>query len=307
MKKHLILLLLSFSLAAPIQAAAQFFQLADVGSSAEMIGKGNVTGFSHSANGIFDNPASLYRVQDMSLSLFTTTFMEEYHYFNGAYAAKTSLGTVGIGVYSQAVSDLYDTYETSDTRIHIQSTFKYQNLLVKAGHAFSPLSNLHLGSSILYYSNGFTVGNYKSKGYNVEVGGILDLNPLELSATATNLFTGLDAQYESGGSENLAAQLTFSGRYDLGAAEILGQVRRVEYMPGFLKSAAVGVPLFSDLLHVSAGYKEFFVLTNIQKTVTLGLGLHVSGVDFDYAYERSDNPFFNHKHYFSMNLAFGKN
>ena len=58
------------------------------------------------------------------------------------------------------------------------------------------------------------------------------------------------------------------------------------------------------MLHISAGYKEFVVIQQIKTNTTMGLGLEMMGVNFDYAYEQSDHIMFNNKHYFSVGLSF---
>ncbi len=284
------------------------FQVSDIGSSAEMIGRANIGGFSRSANGIFENPASLYRINAMSASLFTTTFMETITYFNAAYAAKTEYGGFGVGIYSASVPEIYETYQygsATKPSYGVQSSFRYENYLVKAAYQSSPAPNIYVGTSALFYSSGFTIGNYKSKGANVEIGGIWDLKPLELSLVGTNLIGQWGTLFESGGSEILPTRFIFSGRYDFTDAELLTQITRTGHKPGFLRSFAVSAPLLSRLLHISAGYKEFYNLDDIQSNYTIGLGLSLNGMDFEYAYERSSNPFFNGKHYFSTNLYFG--
>ncbi len=303
---RLILFLIVFSISAiRLHAAANYFQMTDIGSSAEMIGRGKIAGFSRAANGLFENPAALHRIDFMSVSLFTTTFMEEITYFSMAGAIKTPIGTFGAGSFIAGVPEIFSTFENSDKEILPQSTFKYQNVMLKAGYELSTLSYLHLGAAGIYYASGFTIENYRGKGYNIEAGGILDLGPLEVSAVGTNLIPFFKVNFESGGYEKLAAQLTLSGRYDLGIAELFGQGQKIWNKPGILKSAGLNVPMFWNLLNLSGGYKEFYSLNDILRTYTLGLGLHLSGLDFNYAYERSDNPFFNHKHYFSINVAFG--
>ena len=43
--------------------AASYLLLTDLGSSAEMIRKGNIEGYSVGSNSVFENPAGLYRVK----------------------------------------------------------------------------------------------------------------------------------------------------------------------------------------------------------------------------------------------------
>ena len=46
--------------------------ITDLGSSAEMIRRGNIEGFSKGSNAIFENPASLYNINLVSTSVFAS-------------------------------------------------------------------------------------------------------------------------------------------------------------------------------------------------------------------------------------------
>jgi hypothetical protein len=67
-----------------------------------------------------------------------------------------------------------------------------------------------------------------------------------------------------------------------------------EYFPSFL-------PFFS----IRAGFKQHLTVTKKRRqNGTLGLGLHLYGLNFHYAYERSDYIPLDNTSYFSMSTAF---
>ena len=65
-----------------------------MGTSARQIALGNVSGFSDSADSVFENPAALYRVDQFSLSLFSSKVMNEVQYNNLALSTKIYEGFI---------------------------------------------------------------------------------------------------------------------------------------------------------------------------------------------------------------------
>ena len=78
-------------------SAADYFMLTDIGSSAEQISRGHIEGFTDSAAAVFENPAALYRIQNSSITGFSTNLMNEVLCTNLALAARTRFGTIGVG------------------------------------------------------------------------------------------------------------------------------------------------------------------------------------------------------------------
>ena len=113
-----------------------YFTPSSVGSSAHMIRQGNIEGLSPIASSLFENPASLYLAKDLSLSLFTTKFMDEVTYQNIAISTKLSFGTVGLGFMNVGVDGIPHTFEKTfsenDSEFGVKEYFNYSNtILVK--------------------------------------------------------------------------------------------------------------------------------------------------------------------------------
>lgn len=79
--------------------AGNYNDISELGSSAKMIALGTVQGFSNDASSIFENPAQLHHIDNYSVSLFSTTILEEVNYHTLNFAKKTTIGTFGIGYY----------------------------------------------------------------------------------------------------------------------------------------------------------------------------------------------------------------
>ena len=90
-------------------SASNFVMITDLGSSARSIALGNVDGYNTSADAVFSNPAALSNVKGYSVSLFSSTLMNDVHYFNAAISAQTSFGTIAVGLYEQSVSNIAST------------------------------------------------------------------------------------------------------------------------------------------------------------------------------------------------------
>lgn len=287
--------------------ASSYLMITDLGSSAEMIRKGNIEGFSTGANSVFENPAGLYRVENLSASVFSSEIMDEVSYVNYSLALNTSIGVFGFGYMEAGVDDIISTEMDNDNTIVATGTFSYKNSVVKLGYAKSITNALHVGVNAAGYLN--EIHTYEGTGYSVDAGLIYQFSELEVSVFARNLipmtveYTDSDDS-EYTGEEDLPLQMVLSISYPFGDLGILGQFKYdgvntlmaagVEYTPSFLLNA----------LTLSAGYKEYSVLDKISNTVTLGVGLDLFGVSLDYAYEQSDHFEYDAYNFASIGIDF---
>ncbi len=310
MKRHILAILLLLGLLSqPAQAGGDFFMVSDVGSSARMIRMGNIEGFSEFANGVFENPASLYRTKRFSASVFTTTFMNEVQYKNLSVSTKLPFGTLGLGYMTAGVGAIPRTYESVATTPGEESTFDvggyfdYNNTMAKVSYELSQTENLHFGTSLTYYAS--TIDTHSGRGFNFDAGIVAVARPLTLSVVAKNVVPSLKVNYSNGQSETLPLQTSYSALYHIGNFDLLGQLRAIGNNQKFMKSFAVNYsPHFVPFFHISGGYKEFPVIRDIKSNYVLGLGLDVFDVSFDYAYERSEHIEYNNKHYFSVAFSY---
>ena len=104
----LISLLVSF---VPTFGIADYFEVTEIGSSAQSIRIGNIEGFSSFSNSIFENPAGLYRLNKVSGTLFTSKLMNEVNYLNGSIAYRFKFGVLAFGYFDASVSGIPFTEE----------------------------------------------------------------------------------------------------------------------------------------------------------------------------------------------------
>ncbi len=299
MMKSLIVNILIF-LASSIYAGDALL-LTDLGSSARMIALGNVEGFSHSSSAIFENPASLYPISQYSLSAFATQLMQEVSYRNIAFGTSTGLGNVAVGFMSADVSDIYRTTKPAD-RIIAGDTFRFENYMVKLAYQKSIWEDLSLGTALNYYSN--TLGDVKGTGVNMDVGAFVTPGPFQVSLVARNVLRNLKANYSNGGSETYPLQTILAGGYNWGDLDILAQIKKTSSQPESIKAAGIHYhPGFVPFIHFYGGVKDYLANETIKTTVSLGVGLNVFGLAFDYGYEKSDHVAFDNNSYVSVSLT----
>lgn len=310
MKKGFLLVLFVF-LSGTLFAQAEFFQGTDLGSSARMIRMANVEGFSQLSSTIFDNPAGVLSVPNpRHVSVFYSQLMQEVEYKNVAGIYKTPFGVFGVGMMLTEVPGLLvttqDLFVDADNPpiIPTGETFSYSNGVMKLTYGFSQSEYLHFGLSGSYYWT--QIHTYSGKGFNLDAGLLYDTSVFGMSLVLRNLASGLKVTYSNGGSETLSLQTVAGARYRfLPDLNLFGQVKVIGGGRKIANSvAAVYTPAFLPYITVSGGYKEFLVLRDIKGGLTMGFGLTLGGISADYAFEKSDHPEFNGKHYFSMGFAF---
>jgi hypothetical protein len=288
---------------------AEALLLTDLGTSARMIGLGNIEGFDEGSNSIFENPAGLYRIKNISAGAFTTKLMHEVVYRNITLGMKTDWGTFAAGYMSADVSDIPHTYRRSDNRFDVSYYFRYETLLGKLGYQTSINENIHLGLAADYYAT--NLDTYSGRGWNMDGGVIVDFAPLELSLTARNILRFSKAKYTDGddseyeGEEKFPFQTVLSGKYNFYDFDVLGQVKTNAGRSRNL--VALGLhynPWILKVFHLYGGYKEYYGAVDVFHVQTLGVGLSLFGLSFDYAYENSDHFEYSTNHYFSFSMAF---
>lgn len=301
----------------------------EVGSSARSIRVGNVEGFSKLANTIFENPAGMYRIRKFSTSAFTTRFMDEVGYVNISAAMRLPVGMLGAGIMSTGVDDIPETFVRDDGEFDVSGYFNYRNLVGKLAYQYSISRYMHVGAAYTYYLTRFH--QVEGQGKNLDLGFIIDSDALDFSFAVKNVlrsqyitytdtsatpegYEGTDEEYSSHGrQEQLPLQTVYALRYTMRHFQLFGQLKTVGKERQFVRSFGVNYnPTFLPFFHLSGGYKQFALSrseegetnTDINSSYTMGLGLDLFGVSFDYAFEKSEHIEFENKHYFSFGIAF---
>lgn len=322
--RFMIAMVVSWVLITPLDAFDTYYFSPDfVGSSARSVRLGGLEGMSYHADSVFENPASLYRIRQFSTSFFQTTFMEEVVYQNIAIAMKTRMGVLGLGFFNAGVDNIPKTgkMDYSDyTEYYVRYMFNYQNSLLKAAYQFSFSDYLHFGLSGSYFYSEFDT--VKASGYNYDLGMVVDLGQLDFSVLIKNMminnevvFTDSEIGDNSSDdqSEKLSIQNIYSVNYKIRNFTMYGQFKTVGEQRELHNTIGLQFnPRFLPFLKGSVAYKKYPLVAyeegvlsmQDKNSMAFGLELNLSGLHFNYAYERSDHIQFEHKNYFSVGLSF---
>ena len=338
MSRIIVLLISLFAFAQVNVAEVNFFSSLSPGSSARMIALGNVEGMSESSFSVFENPASLFSVNKFSTSYFTTTFMSEVVYMNGSVALRLANGVLGFGFMDLSVRDIprttYTLTEDNRDLFSVAYNFDYINSLYKLSYQISANEMLHYGVSGTYYLVKFDT--VQGTAFNMDFGVFVNTNSLDISFVMKNFMSSTEMSFSDtdteipfciedcdsgtldhwnnseGETETLSLETIYSVKYKLRHFSFMGQFKTVGSDRDVEKSFGVEFnPTFLKFFSVYAGSRQFNIVQSILGEVqvasktsqTVGVGLDLLGINFDYAYGQSDHVEYQHKHYFSLSVG----
>ena len=282
--------------------ASDYFLLTEIGSSAETIGKGGVEGFNHGSSTIFENPAGLYRTDNLSMSIFTTNFMGEITYNNIALAGKTAWGNVGIGYMEYASYNIPYTGK-NDQNIHfVKDYFDARSSNTKFSYQFSYSKQIHIGTNVNLYNT--QAHDLNGSGFDMDLGVIFKDSDLEYSVFARNLKPFNQITYSNGSTEALPFQLFGGVRYSFYDFDFFGQVSLRDHhcLP------AIGLaynPFSNSIFHITSGIKSVINgYKNLVFNYNVGLLLSLSEIHFSYALEKSEFYQQDFNHFFSVGIRY---
>ena len=280
-------LFLAIALSAPL--SGQAVQLpTDIGTSARMIGIGNIEGFDPSAAGVFENPAGHMGRSGFSVSGFATRIMDEVNYANIAFKLVSPIGVVGFGMADTSTGGLPATFRNTSSEIESRGDFGFRTILSKLTYQVPIWERLVAGVGLNYfYSESL---NIYARGWNADFGMALDLNAFQISSVVKNPLTLQKIRYSNGGSATFPFQWTVAGKYSTGVFETYGQFKWLRLSENPLLAAGLKVyPVFPNkIFSFSAGIRELTAGDRKIMVAPLGLGLELGQLDFHFAYSRND-------------------
>lgn len=284
---------------------ATYQTMSELGTSASMIGLGNIHGFEKSANVIFDNSAGLNNIKGISAGSFSTELMGgEIQFRNLSLGIKTHVGSFAIGVMESAVSDIPETAIQDNEYIQIGS-FGYKNQMAKLGYAFKFNKRVTLGANLVGINH--EIGTVNAQTINTDLGALIEVDRLNLSFVLQNALFWQDLNYSNGGSENIPT--TVIGGLKVGLLNDLdGYFQLKTFLREDHQLMSLGVAyqpnIVGRLVTLRLGWKEFLILNQKHSSITLGIGLDLMNVGFDVAYEKSTYFEVDSKQYVSFRFNF---
>jgi hypothetical protein len=308
----ILILCLGIYLSTPINAADYFIPHLEVGSSAKMIGIGQLEGFDNSSATVFNNPAGLYKIKQLSFSAFQTQFLETLDYLNLATAIDTSIVNIGFGYMQLSVDDIPHTGINDEGFYYVIDYYKYSNSVIKTAISYSILKDLHIGLGLNMYST--KLKDVTGSGMGLDFGMIYNSKNWDLTTNIKNIpALGSEVKYSDDTKETLPMQLTISHRYSLTQDfNVYSQLKKSTFSANSHKKSPLkhlGIeykPVWlNKLAYLSFGYRDYYVLYSIKENVVLGFGLELPAFQIHLSYEKSDYHLKDNKFYLS--IAYGNN
>jgi len=285
-----------------VSAESTYFDIRSVGSSASSIGMGRMLGFNHSAATVFETPSGLYDVQNISISAFSSTLFGEVNYTNLAFAKRFDYGVLGFGYYESTIGGLYTSYQDSFSEYKWGNEFSNKRSVFSVSYGADWTSHLFGGISVLYFQqNNPGIAGYNNSGFNADFGLTWHDQWGEAVLSAKNILRGVGIADESGQIEPLATAVSLGGRYKTHLGDVLGQLQYVENSKSFLRSLGYRIyPM--PWLDMTVSVKDHLNGQVLAQTWTAGMGLTVSGLSFQYAFEPSGVVGTDSFHFFSLSI-----
>jgi len=294
-------MLVMAALGTQAQATTYFRDITSVGTSAEMMGIGNVEGFSHQASVLLENPAGLGYAEN-SFSGFYTSYYGGANYMTSAisYKAFPEL-TLGVGTAYEWSTGLDYTSENNSGEFVVEDTFGAHSAQFVGGFSYAPKENISIGGSWTKYVT--KLYDISGSGSDFGVGFLYESKIGDILLSGKNLLGG-KITYSDEASEKLMRQWSVgikSVPLPLLDSEVYAQVKRISGVADLSKSIGVRVyPLKNKSLSLSVGYKQKLGVTELKDTMTAGVGLNLGTTSLQYGYDTTDVYQNSQQHYVSL-------
>ncbi len=309
MKQIAISFLLLLMLTGPVNAVS-YRDISEVGSSAEMIGIGNIQGYSKTAAVLFENPVGLKNVGN-SVSLFYTTFFgEESRYMATAISfVPYSQLTLGAGLMTEEVVNNDVTAIANDASIISVGSFDVKNSQFTVGGSYQMNNQTVLGASLIHYLS--QLHTISGSGQDVMLGFQSHYSFVDIQGFGKNIF-GSKIRYSNGGQETLKTSWGVSLKTDpfssMMNAEFFwqGKILLTDLdSTVFLKSVGLRVyPLKTPIFQVGVGYRDIYNGNGIKGSFSVGVSTKLSTLSLEYAYNTTDVYQQESQHYFSVAIRY---
>ena len=301
MVRFLFLFLLILIMGTVSISKERAFSVAEIGSSAKFIGLGGIELSTSSAASVFHNPALLQGKYSYSLSVFTTQLFNEVNYRNLAFSKQFKKFNFGVGYMDARVVDLPTTVKLTDNMgsyFDITGYYDISFSLYKAAISYQLNNNFIFGVGVSYIDN--SISDISANGFNADLGLNYKHKNNSFSLSIDNIFQYYDLEYSNDADEAYPLKATFSYLKNFAFVTPMIQYSLVQdYLPQMAIGMLFKYPKFS-FLDGFLGYKSDYYLDDYDYKFTLGLGLNFFGVNFHYAYQKSDYINTDNYSFFSM-------
>jgi hypothetical protein len=303
--KKWVILCVILGFAQGVLFATTYQDISELGTSAGMIGRGNVGGFSSAASGLLENPVGMSHA-DNSVSTFYTQLFGDIDYVTGALSYKvTPEITLGIGAVVELNPNNDITSTNNANEVISNGTFTAYTSQAILGADFKLTKELNLGLTWTQYTR--KQSDLEGSGGDLGLGLRYDSDWGEIILYGKNIMRQT-MTYTTGASETFAPETGLSYKSDpipeLYQSEIFGQIRYLSDDTILLKGIGIRVyPLNNPYIGLTLGHKDKQQAGSaIRSLVSAGVTLSLGNLSFDYAYDTTDVYQQENQHYFSLSL-----
>jgi len=287
--------------------AATYQDISELGTSAGMIGRGNVGGFSAAACGLLENPVGMSHAGN-SVSTFYTQLFGDIDYVTGAVSYKvTPEITLGLGAIVEINPNNDITSTNNANEVVSNGTFTAYTSQAILGADFKLTKDINLGLTWTQYTR--RQSDLEGSGGDLGLGLRYASNVGEFVLYGKNIL-GQKMTYNTGASEKFAPETGLSYKSnpipELQQSEIFGQVRYLSDDNIIMKGIGIRVfPFENPYLGLTLGYKDKQQAGSAMRSLlSAGVSLSLGDLTFDYAYDTTDVYQQENQHYFSLSLKF---
>lgn len=316
----LFLLLLVFS-AAPVLNAEDLSRIG-IDARGQALGRA-VSAISGDFNAPFVNAAGMSAVQSLSLSSMYMKYYEDVSYIVAGGAMPLFGGTAGLRCVSIRVDDIIKTMRQTDpdkikpfnpdfpdlSRIEAAGSFSYFSNIYALSYANNFTKHLALGVTAKIFHNRMdTISSGNALGLDMDFGALyrFDDLPLSISLVFRNVLPGPNLYWATGTQESIPINVLAGFAYSpISTLLLTGEMLYDRSSDGLLlyRAGAEWHPV--HLIALRAGCYEVHDKPWIKMTnFTVGAGIELSGIKFDYAFKPDLDLNYNHLHFFSLGIAF---
>jgi hypothetical protein len=286
----------------PLEAKSVSLLSDQFGTSAQMIGIGNIEGMKDGVVNLFGNVASIG--SDKTSGFITTGQLVDSDSKLLIFGMSVNAlgGTVGAGIIQLDTGDIDYTQSGSFDQFYSESQFSLKNSLYVLGYQRAVTQKLSAAVSMKYMDQ--DLYTTRGTGINTDIGVIYKEDALRLSLSAKNIIKDFKVNYSNDQGElDFPFQMVAGARYDFSKVGLMSQVRYVEDAQVLLPAVAVEYQLLPNVFSGSIGWKQIVDNNNVHDTKSVGVELELNDLSLAVSYEFSD--FFEKNALWSLTFKYG--
>ena len=311
--KKTICLIAILLIASSAYAAKSALDLGIAGVGARPMGMGkSFVSIADDANAVFQNPAGLGFTKSFAATSMSTRLLNraDYKLLGGIFPTK--FGTVGLGYIGLNTPAGYKTTDRASLATATPISYGSSLMILSYGYDLNrritgtAIGHMAIGGNLKFLNNKFDgIEDASGSGMEADLGMLVKPNKqLSLGVSLQNIWMGDTIRWNSGAKEDVPATIRIGGSF-LAQKNLLVSVDTetpTTNTPILLHGGVEWTPVPILSLRVGADQDPTGPTSSVTN-LTMGLGINVKGIRFDYAYRSDALQTDNSNHYFSISFA----